>query len=449
MNKTLLFALLLGLSLTGFSQIEIPKMNFKERTLKNGLQVITLQDNTSPTVTVQVWYDVGGKNDPPGRSGFAHMFEHMMFKKTKNMPNEKLDRLTEDVGGWNNASTWEDLTNYYEVIPSNYLETLLWAEAERMVNLQVDKAAFDSERDVVKEEYRQGVLARPYGRLFQYLDALSYEKHPYKRGVIGNIEELNAATLEDAAKFYKTFYRPDNATLIVIGDFQQKQLDAWIDKYFGSIDKPESEIPRVEVSEPERTGEARYVKTAPNVPLPALGMTFFAPPSKNPDIAALKIAEAILSQGASSRLYQSLIREKQLASAAFFDARIRKDKGLLYFYVVASAGKDLADIEQAVLAEIKKLQDEPPTAKEVQKAKNRIITGILQERETNNGKANAIGRAVIFDGDADAVNRDIDKLQKVTPEDVRRVMNKYFSEDKKVVIYYQNEAEKGETDEAK
>lgn len=442
MRKILIITIVLAFSLVGLGQTKVQPLNFNERTLDNGLKVVSLQDNSSPTVSIQVWYDVGGKNDPEGKSGFAHMFEHMMFKSTKNMPSEKLDRLTEDVGGWNNASTWDDLTNYYEVVPSNYLETLLWAEAERMVNLQVDADNFSSERDVVKEEYRQGVLARPYGRLFQYLDSLSFSKHPYKRGVIGNIDELNAASLEDAEKFYKTYYRPDNAALVVVGDFDQKQLDAWVDKYFGKIKKPEGEIPRVNVTEPDRTKEVRYVKTAPNVPLPALGMTFLAPPSSSKDVPALQIAESILSGGESARLYQSLIREKQLASTAFFNADIRKDKGLLYFFVVSSAGKDLADIEKAVMDEVAKLQAKPPTGKEVEKAKNKIITGILQQRETNFGKGIAIGRALIFDKDPSTVNSDIAKLQAVTVKDVQEVMKKYFDADKKVVIYYQNEEEK-------
>ncbi|HSK74641.1 MAG TPA: pitrilysin family protein, partial [Pyrinomonadaceae bacterium] len=202
--STLLSLMIIALlmSQTAFAQAKITPINLKQRTLKNGMQVISVLDKSSPTVTVQVWYGVGSKDDPEGRSGFAHMFEHMMFKSTKNMKSEMFDRLTEDVGGWNNASTWDDLTNYYQEIPSNYLETLLWAEAERMQNLNVDEANFVSERDVVKEEFNQRVLADPYGRLFRlYVEQVSFEKHPYKRPGIGNLEELSAATLEDVRKF--------------------------------------------------------------------------------------------------------------------------------------------------------------------------------------------------------------------------------------------------------
>ncbi|MDQ3130027.1 MAG: insulinase family protein [Acidobacteriota bacterium] len=431
----LMFALFVPVS---FGQVKPAPLNIKERTLANGLKVVSLQDNSSPTVAIHLWYDVGGKNDPEGRSGFAHMFEHMMFKSTKNMPNEKMDRLTEDVGGFNNASTAEDWTNYYEVVPSNHLETLLWAEAERMQNLNVDEANFASERLVVQEEFRQGVLAQPYGRLYEFINSLSYQNHPYKRGVIGNLDELGAATTKDANEFYKTFYRPDNAHLIVVGDFQQAQFDGWVDKYFGSVKPPDNKIPRVTAVEPERTEEKRFMKTAPNVPFPAVAITYLAPNSKSDDIAALRIAETILSGGESSRLYQELVYRQKLAQEASFSADIRVDKGLLTFLAIASEGKTPEELEKSLFAELKKIQDAPVSAKELEKAKNQLIMQKLKQLETNDGKAIAIERAVAYQGDPKAVNSDIQKLQAVTASDVQRVMKKYFTGKNRVVIYYQN-----------
>ena len=425
---------------TSFGQIKVAPLNIKQRTLPNGLKVVSVQDTSSPTVSIHVWYDVGGKNDPQGRSGFAHMFEHMMFKSTKNMPNEKMDRLTEDVGGYNNASTWDDFTNYYEVVPSNHLETLLWAEAERMVNLNVDEKNFSSERLVVQEEFRQSVLARPYGRFFEYISSLSYQNHPYKRGVIGNLEELEAATREDANNFYKTFYRPDNAYLIVVGDFQQAQFDAWTDKYFGKIAKPSGAIPRVTEVETERAEEKRYQKTSKNVPFPAVAITYLGPTSKSDDIPALRIAETILANGESSRLYQSLIYQQQIAQDAAFSVDNRVDKGLLYFYAIGSEKGTLEGLEKSLLAELRKIQSAFVSANELAKAKNQLITRTLQERETNDGKAIAIERAVAYQSDATAVNSDIQKLQAVTLADVQRVMKKYFTDKNRVVIYYQQEA---------
>ncbi len=442
-SKALLTAILvLSFCLTIFGQTKIAPLNIKQRTLPNGLKVVSLQDNSSPTVAIHVWYDVGGKNDPQGRSGFAHMFEHMMFKSTKNMKNEMMDRLTEDVGGYNNASTWDDFTNYYEVVPSNYLETLLWTESDRMVNLNVDEANFSSERDVVKEEFRQSVLAQPYGRLYEFISSLSYQKHPYKRGVIGNLDELDAATPKDAKEFYKTFYRPDNAYLIVVGDFNQQQLDAWTDKYFGRIPKPSGKIPRVAEVEPERTQETRLVKTAPIVPFPAIAITYLAPPSKSADIPALRVAETILSNGESSRLYQELIYKQQIAQEASFNVDMRVDKGLLYFLAIASEGHMPAELEKSLFAELNKIQAAPVSAKELEKAKNKLISQTLQRRETNDGKAIAIERAIAYQGDPNAVNSEIQRLQAVTAADVQRVMKKYFNDKNRTVIYY--EQAKGE-----
>lgn len=436
LNILLASFFVLTMSLISFGQVNVAPMNIKQRTLPNGMKVVSLQDATSPTVAIHVWYNVGGKNDPQGRSGFAHMFEHMMFKSTKNMPNEKMDRLTEDVGGFNNASTWDDFTNYYEVVPSNYLEVLLWAESERMQNLNVDDKNFASERDVVKEEFRQSVLAQPYGRLYEFISSLSYQKHPYKRGVIGNLDELNAATPADAQAFYKTFYRPDNAYLIVVGDFDQKQFDVWTDKYFGSIKTNKMAIPRVTIKEDEWTTERRFNETAPIVPFPAAVVTYLAPDSKSADIPALRLAETILSGGESSRLYNELVRNQQIAQEASFNLDNKVDRGLLYFFGIASEGHTSEELEKSLLAELKKIQDSGVTAQELEKAKNQVITQNLRARENNDGKAIAIERAVAYQGDPTAVNSDIQKLQAVTVADIQRVMKKYFTDTNRVVIYY-------------
>ncbi len=445
MRKLLIVMILAVLPVLTLSQTVAP-LPIKVRTLENGLQVVTVRDTSNPVATVQVWYRVGGKDDPKGKSGFAHMFEHMMFKATKNMPNETMDRLTEDIGGWNNAFTSEDVTAYHEEIPSNYIESLLWAEADRMVNLAVDEKNFSSERDVVKEEYRQRIEANPYGKLFWYLDDLSYTTHPYKRGVIGNLDELSAASLEDAFKFYREYYRPDNAALIVVGNFDQAQLDAWIDKYFAGIKNPAGKIERVTIDEPARTEEAKFVKTRPNVPFPAIGITYFAPPSTSPDVPAIKVAAAILSSGESSRLYQELVYKQQLAQDASFFADIRVDKGLLTFYGIAAGGKKIEDIETAFSNEIEKLMNEGPTAKEMEKVKNKLITGILQNRETVGDKAQAIGSAFIYRNDVNAVNEDVARLQAVTASDVMKAVKKYMQKNTRAVIYYINEDAKGGKD---
>jgi zinc protease len=416
--------------------VRAPRLNFQERTLSNGMRVYSVQDKSSPTVSIQVWYKVGSKDDPEGRSGFAHLFEHIMFKGTKNMKDEMMDRLTEDVGGWNNASTWDDFTNYYEVVPSNYLETLLWAEADRLSGLNINDAVFKSERDVVKEEFRQRYLSQPYGMLFYLIEQRSFTKHPYRRPGIGNIDELNAATIEDVRAFHSTFYRPDNATLIVVGDFDQKQLDTLIDKYFAGIPKPSTPLPRVTVQEPSRTVEKRYEERRPNVPLPAVALTYLAPPVSSPDTDALRVAESILTGGESSRLYQSLVYQQQVAQEAFASADLREHNGLFVFGAILASGKQPAEAERSLLAELKKMQQTPVTAAELEKAKNQLVTNQLRERETNNGKAFALGQAAVLIGDASRVNTSLERLQSVTAADVQRVMQKYFTDTNRVVIHY-------------
>ena len=430
-------------ALTGFAQARMPQLKYTDRTLANGLRVLAAPDPSSPTVAIQVWYHVGSKDDPPKRSGFAHLFEHIMFKSTKNMKSEMMDRLTEDVGGFNNAFTNDDVTVYFEVVPSNYLETLIWAEADRLSGLNVDDANFKSERDVVKEEYRQSVLAPPYGKFFYLLQEKSFSVHPYTRPTIGSIEDLDAASLEDVQQFHATYYRPDNATLVVVGDFDPKQLDAWIDKYFGPIAKPNRPLPRVTTKEPARQKETRFTEYGSN-DLPAVGLTYLTPRQADADSDALRVADAILSAGESSRLYNSLIYTQQLAAEADANAETREDASLFVMLAVLSVGKKAEDAEKSLLAEVKKLQDAPVSAVELEKAKNQIITDQLRQRETSNGKALALGEAAVLLGDPARVNTDLARLQAVSAADVQRVMKKYFSDQNRMVLHYLPQAAKKE-----
>jgi len=426
---------------SGSSQTRMPQLKFTDRTLENGLRVLSVPDHSSPTVAIQVWYHVGSKDDPPNRSGFAHLFEHIMFKSTKNMKSEMMDRLTEDVGGFNNASTADDVTIYYEVVPSNYLETLIWAEADRLSGLNVDEANFKSEREVVKEEYRESVLAPPYGKFFYLLQQRSFVEHPYKRPTIGSIEDLDAASLHDVQEFHSTFYRPDNATLVVVGDFEPKQLDQWVDKYFSGIAKPNRPLPRVKTKEPPREKEMRFTEYGSN-DLPAVGLTFLTPRQADPDSSALRVAEAILSGGESSRLYHALVYTQQLAAEAESNSETREDASLFLLDAVLSEGKKPEDAEKALVAEVKRLQDAPVAQAELEKAKNQILTDRLRQMETSNGKALALGEAAVLLGDPARVNTELEDLQAVTAADVQRVMKKYFSDQNRLVLYYLPEASK-------
>jgi zinc protease len=415
----------------------IAPLNYQSRTLPNGLQVYSLRDPTSANVSVQVWYDVGSRDDPRGRSGFAHLFEHLMFKQTRNLMPEQFDRLTEDVGGYNNASTNDDFTNYFEVVPANHLQRLLWAEAERMRSLVIEPKSFASERDVVKEELRSRVLAAPYGKLFYlYLPEISYDVHPYARPGIGSIEDLDAATIDDVRAFHATYYRPDNAVLLVSGNFDQAELDRWVDQYFQSIARPSTPVPRVTVKEPARTAARSYTVYEPNTPLPAVMISYPSPPSSDPDAVTLEVLDAILSRGDSSRLHDSLVYRERLASevGSFFDAK--QGRGNLGVFALLSGGKDAATGEASLRRQIARFRDAPVTAAELKEAKTELLTAALRERETVAGRADELARAIVLAGDAKAADQRLKQIASVTPADIQRVARKWLRDDASASVRY-------------
>jgi zinc protease len=419
---------------------QVPPVIYAERTLPNGLQFIAVPSGASPTVSVQVWYHVGAKDDPEGRSGFAHLFEHLMFKRTRHLRAEQFDRLTEDVGGANNAFTSDDVTAYQDIVPSNHLETLLWAEAERMANLDVVQASFESERSVVKEEYRERVLTPPYGRFTNAVNSLPYRSHPYRRPVIGRIEDLEAATLADVAAFHAAHYRPDNATLVVAGDFDPKQLDAWVDQYFAPVPRPAMPVARVTATEPAWPRDRHIALTGPRVALPAVALAWLAPPVTSPDAPALHIAAALLSGGESSRLNQSLVYRRQLAAQAGFEADLRAGPGLLIASAIAADGKPLAAVKAGLLAELLRLTRQPVSAAELAKVKTQLLTEALLTRQTPEGLGAAMAQAAVLEGDASQVNVGLVAMQQVTRADVQRVMRHYLVGPHRVTIEYRQEA---------
>ncbi|MEP6669401.1 MAG: pitrilysin family protein [Chthoniobacter sp.] len=444
MRSTRLAALLLLAALLAFGRAaeSIPPLKFEQRALPNGLQFIWLEDHSAPTACIQVWYRVGSKDDPAGRSGFAHLFEHMMFKSTKRMPAEFLDRLTEDVGGENNAYTADDVTVFHETVPANNLERLLWAEAERLSALTVDVHNFTLEREVVKEEYRQRILAEPYGEFGEFIQKKSFLDHPYKRPTIGNIAELDASNLEEVRAFHTTFYRPDNAVLVVVGDFDPAQLQGWVDQYFGAIPKPAEPIPRVTTKEPPRTAAKTLIEYDPKVPLPALAVTYLGPSITAEDAAPLRVAEQVLSGGESSRLYRKLVYETQLAQSAEFSADLRADLGLLTFEVVLASGVPVEKAKTVLFGEIAKITAKPISDAELTIARNQLLAAKLIERETFEGKASALGEAAAVYGDPNRANTDLSDLQAVTPAQVQTVAQKWFTPANQLVIEYLPEAMK-------
>ena len=425
----------------GASRIEVPPLQFRERRLANGLRVISMRDTNTANVSVSVWYEVGSKHDPDGRSGFAHLFEHILSRKTRNMPYNMINRLVEDVGGERNASTSTERTNYYESVPARYLETMLWTHAERMARPVIDAQVFETERGVVKEEYRQGVLAPPYGRTRLLVTDNGWDVLPHRRPTIGAIEQLDAATVEDARAFHEAYYGPDTATLIVSGNFDPKQLDIWVDKYLGPIPARRNKLPlAIPGREPPRTGPRTATMYAPNVPLPMIGSIWRIPGLTHKDMAALEVLDGILTTGDSSRLHKSLVREKRIATETGAQLAQIEEEGIWVPNVILAGGRTVEEAEAALAAEIARVRDEPVTAAELAEAKNELLAQALRQRETFNGRASGLGEVLVRSGDPKLWDRMIAQYQRVTAADVQRVARTWLKPESRVDIRYLNDS---------
>jgi len=411
-----------------------PALHVLDHQLANGLRVLLFEDHSVPVVSVQLWYHVGGKNEPRGRSGFAHLFEHLMFKGSAHVGPEEHSHFIESIGGKDNATTDWDRTLYFETIPSNYLERILWMEADRMQTLDVSEANFRAEREVVKEERRLRVDDPPFGRLLEIVFARTFTTHPYHILPIGSMADLDAATIADVRDFYRTWYVPNNATLVIAGDLDPARTRRWIETYFGPIPKGK-ELVRAVTPEPPQTAERREVAHDAKAPLPAVILTFHVPAARDPDLYPLEVASHILSAGESSRLYRKLVYERQIAVAAGGQAFSLEDPGVFFFYAYLQQHQKPEAGEAALQEEIERLRNEPVDAGELEKAKNQIVARLVFDREKVQQKADAIGQAAVILGDLSLVNHQLDRYQMVTAEDVQRVARKYFTLENRTTVF--------------
>jgi zinc protease len=421
--------------------IAVPPLAFTTRKLANGLTVYALRDTRSANVAVQMWYDVGSKDDPAGRSGFAHLFEHILSRVTRNIPHGELSRIVEEqAGGTRNASTGPAATMYRETVPARQLEAMIWAHAERMGRSVLDQAVFDTERNIVKEEMRQNVLSQPYGRLQRYYAFdTGFKSHPYRRSGIGTVADLDSASLEDARAFHENFYRPDNAVLVVSGNFDPKQLDAFVDEHLAPIPKPERPILRHSMKEAERTEARSLTAYGPNVPLPAIVYTYQRPRLAHPDSAALDVLGRILAAGESSRLYRSLVYDAQVSPNVSAMNYGLEDAGILTVQAVVATGKEPAEVERLLSAELARVRDAAVSEAELAEAKTEIVSELLFDRETPEGRASEIGTSLTRAQDPRFGDKHMAAVQKVTAADVRRAARKYLRDDRRVSIRYLDE----------
>ena len=410
-----------------------PKLEYKLTTLPNGLTVVLEEDHSTPIVHLQLWYHVGSKNEKPGRTGFAHLFEHLMFKGSKNVSAEAHTSMVASVGGQSNAYTTDDETVFWETVPAQYLPMVLWLEADRMATLKVDKDTFTNEREVVKEERRMRVDNQPYGRLNEIIYDQAFTVHPYKHATIGSMKDLEAASVEDVRDFYRTYYVPSNATLALVGDFDSAQAMQLITQYLGRVPKAEREVPRDIPKEPPQTKEKRVTLQQP-WPLPAVVVAYHITNDGNPDSYPLHIAAKLLSDGQTSRIYQKLVYEKQLAVAAFGSANLIEDPNLFYAVAIVQPGKSPQEVTDALIAELDRLRNEPISAHELQRTKNQFARDYILGRESNQQKAQTLAHALVIHNDIKTADGEFDIFQNITTADVQRVAQTYFKPENRMVL---------------
>jgi zinc protease len=411
-----------------------PKLQYEIKTLPNGLRVILSEDHSTPIVHVSVWYHVGSKNERPGRTGFAHFFEHMMFKGSMNVEPEAHTSIIASVGGRSNAYTTEDETVFWQTLPAQYLPLALWMEADRMATLRIDEAAFRREREVVKEERRMRVENQPYGRLSEIIYDHAFTTHPYKHPTIGSMADLEAASVEDVREFHRTYYVPENATVTIVGDFDSAQALEMVTRYFGRVPKASRPVPRDIPREPPQTKERRAV-VAEAWPLPAVVVAYHVTYDGHPDAYPLHITSKILSDGQSARIPRELVYNKRIALTAFGSGNITADPNLFYAVAIVQPGQTAEAAEQALIAEFEKLKREPVSEAELQQSKNQWARDYILSRESNQDKAMHLAHAAVIHNDVTTADGEFDIFMKVTTADVQRVAKTYFNENNRVVLH--------------
>jgi predicted Zn-dependent peptidase len=405
-------------------------------TLANGLKVVFSPNRSTPIVTVNVWYHVGSADERLRRSGFAHLFEHMMFQGSANVKKAEHFQFVERAGGEMNGSTNNDRTNYYETLPSNRLNLGLWLEADRMRSLAITAANLENQRQAVKEERRMRMDNQPYVGAIQTAFTMPFDTatcFAYAHTVIGDMADLDSARLEDVQAFFNAYYAPSNAVLTLTGDFDDAEARRLIDQYFGSI--PTSvPMPTTTCGGSGGAGARRMDVTDRNANLPAVALVYRLPAANDPDAPALNLLSTILGGGESSRLNRRIVREERAALGAGAIALLYRRSGVGLYFGIANQGIDAARLETLLNEEIDKLRGDTVASAELEKARNQYRTGAIRSRQSTMGVAEALQTALFMDGDLAAVNTELPRYMAVTVADLRRVAQRYLAPDNRLTV---------------
>jgi zinc protease len=411
----------------------LPPIPLEQYTLPNGLRVVLSQDNSVPVVSVAVYYDVGSRNERKGRTGFAHLFEHMMFQGSENVKKAEHFQYVEKVGGSLNATTGTERTNYFETVPANRLPTALWLESDRMRSLKITKENLDNQREAVKEEKRLRQDNQPYGQLINVVREITYKNFANSHSTIGSMDDLNAASVEDVAEFFRSYYAPNNAVLVICGSFETKEAKALIAKYFSTI--PSQPKPAAaDVDEPSEVAEQKKIFVDKLAPFPAFVMSWKIPARNTLEHKALFLAGKLLYEGESSRLYLKLVKGDESILQLFGVNDIRRGPSSALIGAIPKPGKDSKQIRQVILDEIKNMATTGPTADEMKKLRNQLLNAEVQGRQTSLFRAMQIAEATLYDGDPNLVNSSLDEYLKITPEQIKAAVNKYLNTDNRAEL---------------
>ncbi len=409
-------------------------VNFKQFKLDNGLTVLLRKDASVPVVAVDVCFHVGSKNEKLGKTGFAHLFEHLMFEGSENVKKGDFDRYVSLAGGYNNAYTTEDLTNYYEVVPSNQLALVLWLESDRMLKFNVTEEALATQREVVKEEKRWRVDNRPYGNSSEKMQEMVFPVGQYHWPVIGSMPDLDAAKMEDVRDFYETYYVPNNATIVVSGDIRFKEAEYLIRKFFSEI-PPGREMPE-QVFSDQRLREENVATLTGSVASPAVFVGYKFPHEGSDEYYAMNQIERILSDGNSSRLYRRLVYDTESVSEFGISVEGMEKSGVFLFSAFVAPGHSEREVLELFDEEVQKLQDSNLTDHEIKKARNAVISSYVGRLSTNSGIADALAHYQTFFRDPDLINSEVNRELSISSDDLRNVARNFLGKDGRVVIFY-------------